>query len=85
MERIVFMQVEDDMVTFEKSNGNTIIYPICYVPEPYKEGDIIKVIIHEDFIEFVERDIDEMKLKSKILAPKKSRLRDRARRSTNKA
>lgn len=85
-EKILFMQVEDNMVTFEKENGDTIVYPICFVPLPYKEGDIIISIIHsEDFIEFLELDIDEMKRRRKNLMSKKLRLRARARRSTNQA
>ena len=86
IENIVFMQTEDNMVTFERMNGDTIIYPIALVPMPYKEGDIIKAIVHEgDFIEFLELDTDEMEYRRKSLRDKKLRLRDRARRSTNKA
>jgi len=83
MERIVFMQVEDGMVTFEKEDGDTIIYPICYVPEPYKEGNIINAIIHNDFIEFLEVDSDEMMRRHEMMISKKSMLRSRAKRSTN--
>lgn len=35
------------MVSFEKEDRNTIIYPINVVPAGYKEGGIIKAIIHE--------------------------------------
>ena len=84
-EKIVFMQVEDNMVTFEKENGDTIIYPIDLVPFDFLEGDIIKAIIHsEDFIEFLELDIDEMNRRREEIRSKKAGLRDRARRSTNK-
>ena len=84
MEIIIFTQVEDNMVTFEKTNGETIIYPISLVPIGYKEGDIIKVIIHDgDFIEFLELDTDEMERRRVSIMNKKSSLRDRARRSTN--
>lgn len=80
------MQVEDNMVTFEKENGNTIIYPITLVPVSYAEGDIIKVIIHgDDFIEFLELDTDEMNSRRSSISTKKSSLRERARRTTNKA
>ena len=46
-ERIVFMQTEDRQVTFERENGDTIIYALALVPPEYKEGDIIKVIVHD--------------------------------------
>ena len=82
MERIVFMHVEDGMVTFEKENGDTIIYPICYVPEVYNEGCIINAIIHNDFIEFLEVDTDAM-MQNELMISKKSMLRSRAKRSTN--
>ncbi len=86
IERIVFMQAEDNMVTFEKENGDTIIYPISLVPKCYTEGDIIKAIIHgEDFIKFLELDTAEMESRRVSLKDKKAELRERARRSTNKA
>ena len=85
-ERIVCMQIEDNMVTFEKEDGDTIIYPISLVPMAYKEGDIIKAILHkEDFIEFLELDVEEMELRRARLKSRKFNLRNRARRSTNKA
>lgn len=84
-ERIVFMQTEDNMVTFERENGDTIFYPIGLVPIDFLEGDIIKAIVHEeDFIEFLELDIDEMNRRKEEIKRKKAGLRDRARRSTNK-
>lgn len=84
-EKIVFMQTEDDMVTFEREGGSTIIYPIYLVPDSYNEGDIIEAIVHdkENFIEFLELDTDEMNLRRANITPKKSRLRDRAKRGTN--
>lgn len=85
-ENIVFMQIEDNMVTFEKENEDTIIYPISLVPIQYKEGDIIQVIIHEqDYIEFIELNVEEMEKRRQNVMNKKLRLRERARRSTNRA
>lgn len=85
IERIVFMQVEDNMVTFEKENGDTIIYPKYLVPEHYKEGDIINAIVYdEEYIEFFEIDLEEMERRRKLLRDKKIKLRKRAKRSTNK-
>ena len=83
VEHIVFMQVEDNMVTFEKENGDTIIYPITLVPTDYKEGDIIKVINHsKSYIEFIELDKQEMEFRKAKMQAKKLRLRERAKRST---
>lgn len=84
-EKLVFMQTEDNMVTFEREGGTTIIYPISLVPDSYKEGDIIEAIVHveENFIEFLELNTHEMNLRRANITPKKSRLRDRAKRSTN--
>ena len=85
-EKIVFMQTEDNMVTFERENGDTIIYPLVLVPSCYEEGTIIKSIIHENhFIEFLELDYDEMLSRREKIRTKKLGLRARARRSTNKA
>lgn len=85
VESIVFMQIEDNIVTFERDNGNTIIYPISLVPMPYVEGDIIKVIAHDEgFIEFLELDSEEMERRRANVISKKLKLRERARRSTNK-
>jgi len=82
IEKIAFMQVEDNMVSFEKKNGDTIIYPIVLVPVSYKPGDIISAIIHDgDFIEFIDLDTEEMQLRSAKMKEKKSRIRDRARRT----
>ena len=86
IERIVFMQIEDNMVTFEKEDGDTIIYPEDLVPFPYTEGDIIKVILHEEgFIEFIELDTEEMAYRHARMMERKARIRQRARRSTNNA
>lgn len=86
MERIVFMQTEDNMVTFERENGKTIIYPEVLVPQKYKTGDIIKVIIlGEDRIVFIGRDQKEMDRRQANIKEKKMSLRERARRTTNEA
>ena len=86
IERIVFMQIEDNMVTFEKEDESTIIYPKSLVPSCYTEGDIIKVVIHsEDNIQFLELDTNEMEHRRQSLMARKARLRTRARRSTNNA
>jgi len=86
LERIVFMQIEDDMVTFERENGNSIIYPRALVSEPYQEGDIIKAIVHsEELIELLEIDVEEMERRSARIKDRKSRIRERAIRSTNEA
>lgn len=55
IENILFMQTEDGFVTFEKSNKETIIYPLCMVPiEFQKEGKLLRAIIHnEEHIEFI--------------------------------
>lgn len=84
IEKIVFMQIEDDMVTFEKENGDTIIYPEIMVPEKYKIGDIIKATILENgSIIFYERDTKEMERRSSMLQEKKLSLRERAKKTTN--
>jgi len=83
IEKIVFMQVEDDMVTFEKENGDTIVYPLSLVPISYNSGDIIKVILHrENFIEFLELDTDEMDYRRASIVNKKLRLKERASKNT---
>ena len=83
VELLVFMQTEDEMVTFERKGGDTIIYPLCYVPAPYKEGDIIKAIVHgEEYIEFIELDVDEMNVRRAAMQEKIARLRKRARRGS---
>ena len=86
IERLVYMQVESKMVTFEKENGETIIYPKFLVPGKYKTGDILKVIIlDEDTIAFLGKDTKEMERRSAEIQPKKLSLRERAKRSTNNA
>ena len=81
-ERIVFMQTEDRQVTFERENGDTIIYALALVPPEYKEGDIIKAIVHdESFIEFLELDVDEMNRRRQSSRLKRERLGRRIRRA----
>ena len=84
MERIVFMQTEDNMVTFERENGDTIIYPADMVPKKYKSGDIIKAtVLGDDNIIFIGRDQKEMDRRQANIEEKKMSLRERARRTTN--
>ena len=86
IERLVYMQVEDKMVTFEKENGETIIHPKIFVPSKYKTGDILKVIIlDEDTIAFLGKDTKEMERRSAEIQAKKLSLRERAKRNTNNA
>lgn len=80
VEKIVYMQQEDNMVTFERENGDTIIYPKDSVPGLYVQGDIIKAVISDNnSIQFLELDIEEMNLRSQILKYRKSKIRERAR------
>ena len=83
-ERLVFMQIEDNMVSFERNDGSTIIYPKSEVPENYKEGDIIISIVHsETSIEFIELDTAEMQARHERIAARAARLRKRAQRATD--
>ena len=83
-ERLVFMQTEDNMVSFERNDGSTIIYPKEHVPENFKEGDIIISIVHsEELIEFIELDTAEMQARHARIAARAARLRARAQRATN--
>ncbi len=83
-ERLVFMQTEDNMVSFERDDGSTIIYPKDSVPENFKEGDIIISIVHsEDCIEFIELDTAEMQARHERISARAARLRARARRTTD--
>lgn len=82
-ERLVFMQTEDNMVSFERDDGSTIIYPKTAVPETFKEGDIIISIVHsEEYIEFIELDTLEMEARHARIAARAARLRARAQRAT---
>lgn len=81
-ERIVFMQTEDRQVTFERENGDTIIYALALVPSQYKEGDIIRAIVHdENFIEFLDLDVDEMNRRRECNRLRRERLGKRVRRA----
>lgn len=82
VEKIVHMQVEDKMVTFEKEDGTTIIYPVNLVPQCYKEGDIIRANILPEGIEFLELDVEEMELRRMKLQKKKRALIERIRSKT---
>ena len=83
-ERLLHMQIEDGMVSFERDDGSTIIYPKELVPENFKEGDIIISIVHsETCIEFLELDTAEMEARRARVAARAARLRQRARRSTD--
>lgn len=83
-ERLVFMQTEDNMVSFERDDGSTIIYPKEAVPENFKEGDIIISIVHsENLIEFIELDTAEMEARHARVSARTARLRARAQRATD--
>ena len=83
-EKLVYMQIEDGMISFERDDGSTIIYPLSNVPEHFKEGDIILAIVHnEEHIEFIELDTVEMQTRHERIAAKTARLRARAQRTTN--
>ena len=83
-ERLLHMQIEDGMVSFERDDGSTIIYPKELVPENFGEGDIIIAIVHsEDHIEFLELDTAETEARRARIAARAARIRARARRSTD--
>ena len=83
-ERLLHMQTEDGMVSFERDDGSTIIYPQNAVPDTFKEGDIILAIVHsEQYIEFIEIDTAEMEARHARIAARAARLRARAQRATD--
>lgn len=83
-ERLLFMQTEDGMVSFERDDGSTIIYPLSSVPDTFKEGDIIISIVHsEDCIEFIEVDTAEMEARRARVAARAARIRARAQKATD--
>ncbi len=83
-ERLLYMQTEDGMVSFERDDGSTIIYPQSSVPDTFKEGDIIISIVHtEDCIEFIEIDTIEMEARRARVAARAARIRARAQRATD--
>lgn len=83
-EKLLYMQTEDGMVSFERDDGSTIIYPLSSIPDTFKEGDIIISIVHsEDFIEFIEIDTAEMEAKRARVAARAARIRARAQRATD--
>ena len=83
-EKLLYMQTEDGMVSFERDDGSTIIYPLSSVPDTFKEGDIIISIVHgEDYIEFIEIDTAEMEARRARVAARAARIRARAQRATD--
>lgn len=51
--RLIIMQTEDGVTSLEMENRDVIHY-IGVIPEPFKEGDIVRAIVHsEDDIEFL--------------------------------
>ena len=83
-EKLVYMQTEDGMVSFERNDGSTIIYPLSSVPNDFKEGDIIISVVHSDnFIEFIEVDTAEMEARHARIASRAARIRARAQRATD--
>ena len=83
-EKLLYMQTEDGMVSFERDDGSTIIYPLSNVPNTFKEGDIIISIVHsEDYIEFIEIDTAEMEARRARVATRSARIRARAQRATD--
>ena len=88
-ERLIIMQTEDGMVSLEREDRTTLIYPLQSFPKniPNVEGTIIRAIVHsEDCIEFIAIDtiaMEESKRKRAQRKGKRQRLRERARRSTS--
>lgn len=77
-ERIVFLKEEDGIVTFQRENKETVIYPKRLLPKHYLQGDIIEAIIHKDYsIEFIGLDIEEMNKKRANLENRLARLKRR--------
>ena len=83
-ERIVFTQIEDDIASFERKDGEIVFCLVCNVPAPYKEGDIIRAVVNgDDDIEFVDIDHEAMAARRERMANRAARLRARAHRTTN--
>ncbi len=84
VENLVFLRLEDQVAAFERSDGTVLYRPFDTVPSSYKEGDIIKSIVHsEDNIEFIELNKEEMVARHAKISPIAARIRRRAKRSTN--
>ena len=87
-EQLIVMQTEDGMVSLERENRSTLIYPLQAFPEhiPSAEGTIVRAIVYsEDNINLLEVDTVAMEEARKRRAQRKGkrqRLRERARRST---
>lgn len=83
-EQIRFTQVEDGIASFERIDGAIIYYDVNNVPAPYKEGDIIRAIVHgDDNIEFIEVDCEAMEARRQRMAERAARIRARVHRTTN--
>ena len=83
-EQIRFTQIEEGIAPFERNDGSIIYYTASNVPAPYKEGDIIRAIVHgDDNIEFIEVDHEAMEARRKRMAERAARIRARVHRTTN--
>ena len=83
-EQIRFTQIEDGIASFERCDGNIVYYDVNNVPAPYKEGDIIRAIVHgDDNIEFIEVDHEAMEARRMRMAERAARIRARVHRTTN--
>lgn len=45
--RLIIMQTEDGVTSLETENLD-VIYYVGVIPEPYKEGDIVRAIVHSE-------------------------------------
>lgn len=83
-EQIRFTQVEDGIASFERTDGTIVYYDVNNVPAPYKEGDIIRAIVHgDDNIEFIAVDHEAMEARRQRMAERAARIRARVHRTTN--
>ncbi len=83
-EQIRFTQVEDGIASFERTDGTIVYYDVNNVPAPYKEGDIIRAIVHgDDNIEFIAVDHEAMEARRQRMAERAARIRARVYRTTN--
>lgn len=56
--RLIIMQTEDGVTSLEMENRDVLHYT-GVIPEPFKEGDIVRAIVHsEEDIEFLCIDED---------------------------
>ena len=71
--RLIIMQTEDGVTSLEKEDLDVIHY-VGVIPEPFKEGDIVRAIVHsEDDIEFL--CIDEVATEKKRRRREERRIR----------